>query len=212
MAIRNPYVHTVHIHMEIPYGFSISIRLMDRKPVSSTVVLLILDFHMLAIGQDLATQNPPRHLIRCVTGTALNLLAQFILFATFAANRPPQSHTMPCPHETFRADHKRMFVWLQAIDLQSLCSAVCSDCDILRRAIEGFRPGWIRNTRNSNRSVLLQYPYEDPGFLSIRHIHMEIFHMDTYGHTKINLASGHNTTLQSSLLNFYRLQSSQQLR
>ena len=58
------------------------------------------------------------------------------------------------------------------------------------------------------------------GFLSIRHIHMEIFHMDmeygihmdTYGHTKINLASGHNTTSQSSLLNFYRLQSSQQLR
>jgi hypothetical protein len=32
MAIRNPYIHTVHIHMEIPYGFSISIRLMDRKP------------------------------------------------------------------------------------------------------------------------------------------------------------------------------------
>ena len=32
MAIRNPYVHTVHIHMEIPYGFSISMRLMDRKP------------------------------------------------------------------------------------------------------------------------------------------------------------------------------------
>ena len=58
------------------------------------------------------------------------------------------------------------------------------------------------------------------GFLSIRHIHMEIFHMDmeygihmdTYGHTKIILASGHNTTSQSSLLSFYRLQSSQQLR
>jgi hypothetical protein len=32
MAIRNPYVHKVHIHMENPYGFSISIRLMDRKP------------------------------------------------------------------------------------------------------------------------------------------------------------------------------------
>jgi hypothetical protein len=32
MAIRNPYVHTVHIHMDFPYGFSISIRLMDRKP------------------------------------------------------------------------------------------------------------------------------------------------------------------------------------
>jgi hypothetical protein len=38
MAIRNPYVHTVHIHMEIPYGFSISIRLMDRKPASSLLL------------------------------------------------------------------------------------------------------------------------------------------------------------------------------
>jgi hypothetical protein len=44
------------------------------------------------------------------------------------------------------------------------------------------------------------------GFLSIRHIHMEIFHMDmeiwnrmdTYGHTEIILASGHNTTTESS--------------
>ena len=30
-------------------------------------------------------------------------------------------------------------------------------------------------------------------------------HIDMYGHTEINLASGHNTTLQSSLLSFYRL-------
>jgi hypothetical protein len=54
-----------------------------------------------------------------------------------------------------------------------------------------------------------------PGFLSIRHIHMDMeygIHMDTYGHTEIILASGHNTTSQSSLLSFYRLQSSQQLR
>ena len=48
-------------------------------------------------------------------------------------------------------------------------------------------------------ATIVLSPKSHTGFLSIRHIHMEIWNrMDTYGHTEIILASGHNTTTQSS--------------
>jgi hypothetical protein len=56
MAIRNLYVHMVHIHMEIPYGFSISIRLMDRKPEYYILEKLYNEYNISILGRNLLRQ------------------------------------------------------------------------------------------------------------------------------------------------------------